>query len=84
MRGFTLLEVVVVLTLFGLVLGASAVALGSLRPPPRSAALKAYEQARTEAIMTGAPRSVDAVLFLPDGRAVGPGIDPLTGTPNAK
>src|SRR5690348_15423094 len=92
--GFTLVEVIVVVAILGLIFGVSALAFTSLRVPrelPRFAELR---RARAQAIHTG--RAVRAVaptgtggdrsllpapLFLPDGRALGPGVDPLTGAP---
>lgn len=81
--GVTLVELVVVLLVLGLLVGMSGLAVSSLRPraeAPREAALR---RARAEAIRTG--RSVWIVgdtapaVFLPDGRAIGSGLDPLTG-----
>ena len=87
MRGITLLELIVALALLTVILGVSGLAVASLRPPPQSEQLRALRQARTQAIRSGAP--VQAVmhnaprsthlLFLPDGRAVGDSVDPLTG-----
>ena len=87
--GFTLLEVIVVLAIVSLTLGVSGVALVSLRAPHESARVRALHQARETAIHTGRPVSVDRTtvrgmaptLFLPDGRALGPDVDPLTGAP---
>lgn len=87
--GVTLIELLVVLLLLGIMAGVSGLALGALRkaevPPWRQIA----SQARREAIESGRPvtarDSTDstgtdhAALFLPDGRAVGWGVDPLTG-----
>jgi len=95
-RGFTLLEVVVALALFGLVLGVSGLALASLREPSAAALSRQLIAARDSAIRSGdrvsvtvslpdtgeyhAPRTTH-LLFLPDGRAVGTDVDPLTGAP---
>jgi type II secretory pathway pseudopilin PulG len=79
----TLVELLVVLALLGLVLGVSGLALASLREPRQSDELAELRRARAEAIQAGAPRSAHGVLFLPDGRAIGPNVDPLTGAPNA-
>jgi prepilin-type N-terminal cleavage/methylation domain-containing protein len=75
----TLVELLVVLALLGLVLGMSGLALASLREPRESDAMRALRRARAEAIESGAPVRAGGVLFLPDGRAMGPGIDSLTG-----
>jgi prepilin-type N-terminal cleavage/methylation domain-containing protein len=90
--GTTLVELLVVLALLGLVFGISGLALGSLQEPRESPWIRELRRARTEAIRSGKPvrlmvsltaRPPDrpTVLFLPDGRAVGPGVDPLTGAP---
>lgn len=84
MRGVTLLELLVVLALFGILFGVSAVALSALKPPSKSDAVRALERARMEAIQSGTPRTAHGVLFLPDGRAIGPGVDPLTGAVRAQ
>lgn len=88
--GFTLMEAIVVLTILSVMAGVSGLALGSLTPPPESAGVGALRRARAEAIRTGrlvatAHRSplTSHALFLPDGSARGPGVDPLTGAPRA-
>lgn len=96
--GFTLLEVIVVLAIVGLVFGVSGLAFATLRLPPQSAWLGALQRARAQAIETGRPvraavptdtggspshSPLPAPLFLPDGRAIGSGADPLTGAPSA-
>ena len=91
-QGFTLLEVIVVVAILGLVFGMSGVALASLRAPRASARVMALRKARAVAILGGRParaildsggfRSPFVTpLFLPDGRAVGDGVNPLTGAP---
>jgi len=82
--GVTLLEMLVVLTVLGLVLAVTGLAMGSLQAPPESDHVRALKRARAEAIHWGARRTADSVLFLPDGRAIGPRVDPLSGIPNAK
>src|SRR5437016_5133626 len=92
--GATLVELIVVVAIIGLVFGVSGLALSSLRAPRESAWVRELHRAREEAIRTG--RQVRAKqplppstalgrprppLFLPDGRALGPGVDPLTGAP---
>lgn len=89
--GFTLLEVIVALAILGVTLGATALALGSLRAPRESEWIRELRRARAEAIRGG--RSVEIrdsrspltahALFLPDGRALGHAIDPLTGAPDS-
>jgi prepilin-type N-terminal cleavage/methylation domain-containing protein len=81
--GVTLLELLVVLALLGLVLGVSGLALASLREPRESAELSDLRSARAQAIRSAAPVRSGRVLFLPDGRAIGPHVDPLTGAPRA-
>jgi prepilin-type N-terminal cleavage/methylation domain-containing protein len=82
--GVTLLELLVVLTVLGVVLGVTGLAIGSLRAPRESAAILALREARADAIQSGAPRMAHGVRFLPDGRAIGPGVNALTGAPDAK
>ena len=79
--GFTLLEMIVVLALFGLVLAMSGLAIASLAPRNDQQSVRT---ARAEAIRGGSPRGVDSVLFLPDGRAIGVDVDPLTGASHAR
>jgi len=92
--GFTLVEMVIVVAILALIFGMSGLAFGSLRAPRASARLMALRQARSMAILGGRParavlpsdsagyRSRFLVpLFLPDGRAVGDGVNLLTGAP---
>ncbi|HEU5260773.1 MAG TPA: prepilin-type N-terminal cleavage/methylation domain-containing protein [Gemmatimonadales bacterium] len=92
--GFTLLEIVVVVAILGLVFGISGLALASLKAPRESEWIRGLRRARAEAIRTGVPVRARSPLppptapyrplppvFLPDGRALGPGVDPLTGEP---
>ena len=81
--GVTLLELLVVLTVLGIVLGVSGLAIESLRVPRESQELVDLRRARAEAIQSGAPRTAHGVRFLPDGRAIGRRVDPLTGIPDA-
>jgi prepilin-type N-terminal cleavage/methylation domain-containing protein len=89
-RGFTLVEMVVVIAILGLVAVLSTVAIGSLRAVPQSAQELELEHTRQQALQTGLPtgteiedssgrRPAQPVLFLPDGRALGSGLDPWTG-----
>jgi hypothetical protein len=82
--GITLFELLVVLTVVGLMLGVSGLALGSLKVPRESATVIALRRARAAAIHSGAPRTAHGVRFLPDGRAIGDDVDALTGAPFAK
>ncbi len=82
--GITLLEMLVVLTVLGLVLAVSGLAIESLRPPRESALVLDLRRARADAVHSGAPRTAHGVCFLPDGRAIGPGVNALTGEPLAK
>jgi prepilin-type N-terminal cleavage/methylation domain-containing protein len=83
-RGATLVELMVALAILGLLAGLGAATLGGwhlINPDARAEALSA---ARCRAIRTGArvrlsEASGESVLFLPDGRVVGGGMDPLTG-----
>ena len=83
-RGFTMLEVMVSLVLVSI---ATAVAALAMRedsiPEDRSTALR---EARLQAVETGVPVVVridtvvpSPILFLPDGRAIGLEVSPLTG-----
>jgi prepilin-type N-terminal cleavage/methylation domain-containing protein len=83
MRGVTLVELIVTLALLGVILGLSGVAIASLRPSPQARPRVELERARMEAIRTGRAVRADSALFLPDGRAIGAGVDPLTGEINA-
>ena len=83
-QGVTLLELIVVLAVLGVILGVTGLALGTLQNPREAQQLIDLRQARAEAIHAGAPRTTHGVRFLPDGRAIGPDVDPLTGAPNAK
>jgi prepilin-type N-terminal cleavage/methylation domain-containing protein len=85
--GVTLVELLVVLTVLGVILGVTGLALATLKVPRESELTLELRQTRTDAIRTGTPRTAHhapRTLFLPDGRAIGPGADPLTGKPNAK
>ena len=81
--GVTLVELLIVLALLGLLLGVSGLALASLRAPRGTDDLRELQRARAEAVQSGVPRAALGVLFLPDGRAIGPNVDPLTGAPHA-
>ena len=82
--GVTLIELLVALAVLGLILGVSGLALGTLRAPRENELALELRQARSEAIRTGAPRTTHHVRFLPDGRAIGPGMDQLIGRPLEK
>lgn len=99
LRGVTLVELLVVLVLLGLLFTMSGVAMASLGIPRQSVWLHVLDSTRAQAIRSGVPvvayadstvlrtagsRPVAPVLFLPDGRAAGPGVDPLTGAPLAR
>lgn len=82
-HGVTLIELLVVLVLLGLIFTVSGLALASLGAPRESARVRELAAARAQAIRSGRPVLAAPVLFLPDGRALGPGVDPLTGAPIA-
>jgi len=84
MRGVTLVELLVVLTVLGLILGVTGLAIGSLSAPRESELILDLRKTRAEAIQSGERRTSHGVLFLPDGRAIGRNVDPLTGTPHAQ
>jgi prepilin-type N-terminal cleavage/methylation domain-containing protein len=87
--GFTLLEVIVVIAIIGLTVGMTGLAFVGLRTPRESEVAGDLRRARAEAIRSGRPvmggsnraLSTAHVLFLPDGRAIGAGADPITGAP---
>ena len=94
LEGFTLVEVIVVVAILGLVFGVSGLAFSGLRLPRESARVVVLRKTRAAAILGGRPvhavlpldsggnrSQLPAPLFLPDGRAIGPGADPLTGAP---
>lgn len=82
--GVTLIELLVVLTILGLILGISGLAIASLKSPRESQEVIELRRARSDAIQSGAPRTAHGVRFLPDGRAIGTGVNALTGAPDAK
>jgi len=84
--GFTLVELIVVMAVMGLIATVSVVALGSLRQPTEPPWQLDLENARRVALRDGvavsatsAARLQPPILFLPDGRALGVGVDPWTG-----
>lgn len=78
--GSTLVEVVVSVAILGLLASMAGLALGGPPAPPDP-----LEAARRAALRSGAPAyaadSSEVRLFLPDGRSLGPGLDPMTGRP---
>ncbi len=82
MRGFTLIEMLVVIALLGIMVGVTTVALAPRRQTQGPSS--DLQHARIDAIKSGAPRMAHGVLFLPDGRAIGSGVDPLTGAARAQ
>jgi prepilin-type N-terminal cleavage/methylation domain-containing protein len=85
-RGFTLVELIVTLAVLGLLSGLAAATLGSLQTTEPDTRAQVLTRARERAIRTGTRVRLDdakgeSVLFLPDGRAVGDGIDPFIGGP---
>jgi prepilin-type N-terminal cleavage/methylation domain-containing protein len=83
-RGVTLVEMIVVLTLMGVLAGIGGLAFGSLRRPAQDPWRAALARARETAADSGRVVRLQGdsvhgpVLLLPDGRAVGAGADPLT------
>jgi prepilin-type N-terminal cleavage/methylation domain-containing protein len=87
--GVTLVELLIVIAILGLIFGVSGLAFMSLRLPRGSEWMRQARAARARAIREGIPTAFPtarppvrpSALFLPDGRAIGPGADPLTGAP---
>ena len=77
------MELLVVLVLLGLLTTLGAISVTSLRPPPEAARFDTLRAARAKAIRSGLPvmLRLDSapIRFLPDGRALGGPLDPLTG-----
>jgi prepilin-type N-terminal cleavage/methylation domain-containing protein len=80
-HGVTLLELLVVLTVLGIVLAVSGLAVNSLRLSRGSEEQMVVATVRAQAIHSGASRTANGALFLPDGRVIGGRADPLTGRP---
>jgi len=87
--GVSLVELLIVIAILGLIFGMSGLAFVSLRLPRESEWMREAWAARAWAIRDGSPTPFPtarplirpSVLFLPDGRAIGLGADPLTGAP---
>ncbi len=85
-RGFTLVEVIVVLTVLSIALSTAALSFPAARSGTAAdSGAAVLEAARVRALQSGqavqAGSATDPVLFLPDGRVIGPGFDPLSGAP---
>lgn len=96
MRGVTLLELVVVLTLLAVFTGVVGVTLSSLRVPAEARLLHELRAARDSAITQGRAvvwdREGTTIRFLPDGSSSGgmivvddlrAAVDPVTGAIHA-
>ena len=90
--GFTLIELIVSLTILTLIVGLSTVAVAAFGREPVASPRAMLGATHLEAITSGAPvltppdsGSLDSSgpLFLPDGQAIGAGVDALTGEPEA-
>lgn len=88
--GVSLLEMTVVLLLLAVIAGVSGAALSSLRLPAGTSVARQLLAGRSRALLTGAAVRIERkdssasssqtpVLFLPDGRAIGNGVDPILG-----
>ncbi len=87
-RGVTLVELLIVLVVLGVVVAMSTMTRGLVREGRRAETGQdeRLRAGRAKAIRTGLPVQVAAdsgqvVLLLPDGRAIGSDLDPLTGEP---
>lgn len=81
--GVTLIEIIVALTIMGLLSGMTTLAMTGLRRPASGAAEQIASAQRTAVLGGSSLRLLiegDTVLFLSDGRAIGRMIDPLRGT----
>jgi prepilin-type N-terminal cleavage/methylation domain-containing protein len=81
-RGTTLIELIVTLAVMGLLAGLAATSVAGLHRVKKDVRAETLAESRRKAIRSGRPVGVgglEPVLFLPDGRAVGRGVDPLTG-----
>jgi hypothetical protein len=87
-------ELIVVVGIVGLVFTVAGLAFSTLRPPRDAEWTRELRRAREAAIRSGMPVRARSPLptstalyrplpplFLPDGRAIGLGADPLTGAP---
>ena len=86
MRGITLVELIVVLAVLGVIAAVSTLAVSSLRRPAAATSTEVLRRARTTAIRQGRAVTISGqngttIRFLPDGRAIGAGVDPWTGEP---
>lgn len=84
MRGATLVELMVVLFVLGVMAAVSGFAVAGLRAPAQTDRDQMLSEAQARAIRSGkavtiTPEGGASVRFLPDGRAIGAGVDPLTG-----
>ena len=87
--GFTLVETLVAVAVLGLSAAVVGIAVGSGlgRDRPSDSWSIRLDEAREQAVRSGTPavalpdsaHTTPPVMFLPDGRAVGPDVDPLTG-----
>ncbi len=88
------MELIVVVAIVGLVFTVTGLAFSTLRTPRDADWVRELRRAREAAIRSGTPVRARGPLptstalyrplpplFLPDGRAIGPGADPLTGAP---
>jgi prepilin-type N-terminal cleavage/methylation domain-containing protein len=83
--GTTLLELIVVLALIGILSAMSALGMQAVRPRSGNTWAAGLSHARMLAITGGQPINYradsihGAVRLLPDGRAIGLDVEPLTG-----
>jgi prepilin-type N-terminal cleavage/methylation domain-containing protein len=87
--GFTLIELIVVLAIVAVSLTVASLSLGSQRESGEAVTVwearlirsraQAIEGGRPVVVMPDSGNASGPVLFLPDGRAVGADVDPLTG-----
>ena len=88
LAGFTLIELAVVLTILAITAGIVSVGVVSVTGNGKDRGVEAIDALRSKAIRQGRPFTWEdtvgkrVVRFLPDGRAIGIGVDAITGRPS--
>jgi len=88
LSGFTLIELAVVLTIIAITAGIASMGVVSLIGNGKDRGVEAIDALRSKAIRQGQPITWEdtvgkrVVRFLPDGRAIGIGVNAITGRPS--